>query len=102
MTIQLLDVKQVADLIGMSRGFVRRQITLGHLPATRLGRYVRVDRRAVVAYLDVRTEGGWSWAPESTLPNASGGRGRRRIAAAASASAARWCAYDPHPDGHAL
>ena len=88
--IELLCVKEISTMLRCSSRFVRKQISLGFLPATRLGRYVRVDKRAVIPYLDMRTEGGWQWGRGSdTSSIANDGRAQQRTAGGASARTSR-------------
>jgi excisionase family DNA binding protein len=42
-----LSVAEVADRLAVSRALVYRQVRAGHLPAIRVGRSWRIDRRAL-------------------------------------------------------
>lgn len=48
---QLLSVKEVADLTGMSRRTVWRWLAAGELEAVQLGRAVRIRKSALDAFL---------------------------------------------------
>ena len=71
--IDWLCIRQVADHIGMSEDFTRREITLGRLPAARFGRRWRVDRRDVVAYIDLRKgDAAWEHVEQRSRKRARG------------------------------
>jgi excisionase family DNA binding protein len=44
----LLTVKEAAHLLGVSDRTIKRRITAGEIPATRIGRSVRIARSAVL------------------------------------------------------
>ncbi len=52
----LLDVKEVASLLGCGRTYVYGMIQRGELPVVKLGRLTRVPRRAVEEYVDAAGE----------------------------------------------
>jgi excisionase family DNA binding protein len=82
-------IRQVADHIGMSEDFTRREITLGRLPAARFGRRWRVDMRDVVAYIDLRKgDAAWEHGSDTSTTGAAG-RARRSTATGASARTSR-------------
>jgi excisionase family DNA binding protein len=45
--MQLLTVKETADMLRVSPGTIRRHIASGKLPAVRIGRAIRIERDAV-------------------------------------------------------
>lgn len=55
-----LKVSQVAAFMNVTRPTVHRWIKQGRLPATKLGKVVRIDERAVLALLTPPDEG---WKP---------------------------------------
>ena len=60
---ELLTVKQVADLLQLHEMTIRRYIKTGKLGVVRIGRNVRVPRRAVEALMAEREEKSLSEAP---------------------------------------
>jgi excisionase family DNA binding protein len=55
---KLLEVEDVADMLGMTTDWIYREVRAGRLPHIRLGRYVRFRRESVDAWLDAREHGG--------------------------------------------
>jgi excisionase family DNA binding protein len=45
-------IKEAASLVGVSASFVRKEISLGHLKETRLGRRVLIKDSDLVAWLN--------------------------------------------------
>jgi excisionase family DNA binding protein len=56
---RLLDAKEVAELLSVPATWVREQTRTGDLPHLRLGRYVRFDQEAVLAWLETQRAGQW-------------------------------------------
>ena len=48
---QFLSIEEVADLLGVNYQLIYRLVRAGELPAARLGRVYRIDRRDLDAYL---------------------------------------------------
>lgn len=48
---QYLSIEEVADLLGVNYQLIYRLVRAGELPAARLGRVYRIDRRDLEAYL---------------------------------------------------
>ena len=59
MTDHLLDAGEVAALLNVPISWVREQTRTGTIPHLRLGRYVRFERDAVVAWLEQQRAGTW-------------------------------------------
>lgn len=55
-TIRLLDVEGVAELLRTSERQVRELVYQRRIPYTKVGRLLRFDRRAVLAWLDDHTK----------------------------------------------
>lgn len=53
---ELLRVEQVAVALGVHRSTVFELLRKGELPVLRIGRSVRIPRRALQAWIDDRTE----------------------------------------------
>ena len=53
----LMRVAEVAEFLGVSRGFVYAEMARGALPWLKLGRARRLPRRAVLEYAAARLEG---------------------------------------------
>jgi excisionase family DNA binding protein len=51
MTQKLLDVKEIALILNISKSYVYELIRRGQLPVVRFGRAVRVPERAVYRYI---------------------------------------------------
>lgn len=51
---KLLEVADVAELIGMTADWVYREVRAGRLPHIKLGRYVRFRRESIDAWLESR------------------------------------------------
>jgi excisionase family DNA binding protein len=58
--MELWTVKEVSGKTRMSEAYWRKQIRLGTIPVTKVGRAVRLDSDAVRAFLDTRTRPGLS------------------------------------------
>ena len=56
---QLLNSAEVAERLGVPESWVRREARAGRLPSLQLGRYVRFDWPAVVAWLEHQRAGQW-------------------------------------------
>ena len=48
---QFLSIEEVADFLGVNYQLIYRLVRAGELPAARLGRVYRIDRRDLEAYL---------------------------------------------------
>lgn len=53
----MLSVAQIAERLGMSQAFVRREIRFGRLSAMSFGRSIRVSETALQAYLTASAVG---------------------------------------------
>ena len=72
MTERLLDAHEIAELLHVPVTWVRAEARADRLPCLRLGRYVRFDREAVIAWLEEQRAGQWrkhrpSIRPEKVL-----------------------------------
>ncbi len=52
---KLADVPEVADYLGVTRGWVYQKAASGELPSMRIGRYVKFSWPAIKAYLERQT-----------------------------------------------
>ncbi len=62
MSDRLLEAKDVAELLNVPESWVREQTRRPDaeaIPHIRLGRYVRFDREAVLAWLETQRAGTW-------------------------------------------
>ena len=55
---RLLDASEVAELLHVPSRWVKDAAREGRLPCVRLGRYVRFDRRDVLAWVEEQKAGG--------------------------------------------
>ena len=55
---RLLDAAEIAAFLNVPKNWVLDRARAGQIPHVRLGRYVRFDRPAVVAWLDQCQQGG--------------------------------------------
>lgn len=53
---RLVNVKQLADLLGVPRSWVYQRTADGSIPMVRVGRYVRFDVRRVMDWLQTEQE----------------------------------------------
>ncbi len=67
----LLDAAEVAELLGVPETWVRAQAREGRMPHLRLGRYVRFDRAALLAWLETCHAGQWRRYAPSAGPRAA-------------------------------
>jgi excisionase family DNA binding protein len=56
---RLLTADEIAELLSVPPTWVREQTRTGTIPHVRLGRYVRFEREAVVAWLEEQRSGRW-------------------------------------------
>jgi excisionase family DNA binding protein len=56
---RLLDAGEVAELLHVPESWVREQTRKDGIPHLRLGRYVRFEREAVIAWLEEQRAGRW-------------------------------------------
>lgn len=64
---ELLRAEEVARVLGIGRSKVFEMLRAGELPVIRLGRSVRIPRRALAEWIEQRTEqggagGSWPWS----------------------------------------
>lgn len=52
--LQLLDVNQIADRLGVTPRFIRRLVEERRIPFCKLGKFVRFDAAEVAAWVDDR------------------------------------------------
>ena len=52
--LQLLDVNQIADRLGVTPRFIRRLVEERRIPFCKLGKFVRFDATEVAAWVDDR------------------------------------------------
>jgi excisionase family DNA binding protein len=70
MTGQLLTVEEVAERLGMTRGWVWAQVRADRIPHVRLGRYRRFRKEAIDEWLLQLEQGGASDSLGSTAISA--------------------------------
>ena len=58
--LQLLDVNQIADRLGVTPRFIRRLVDERRIPFCKLGKFVRFDVAEVAAWVDARRVGALS------------------------------------------
>jgi excisionase family DNA binding protein len=56
---RLLTAREVAELLSVPVSWVRQESRADRIPHLRLGRYVRYDREAVLAWLEQQQCGHW-------------------------------------------
>jgi excisionase family DNA binding protein len=56
---RLLVAAEVADLLQVPESWVRQEARVNRIPHLRLGRYVRFDEEAVLAWLEGQRAGQW-------------------------------------------
>jgi len=62
LNVELLKAMEVARLLGIGRTKVYELMSAGELPVVRIGRFVRVPRRSLAAWIDSHTENsGAAW-----------------------------------------
>ena len=52
--LQLLDVDQIADRLGVTPRFIRRLVDERRIPFCKLGKFVRFDAAEIAAWVDAR------------------------------------------------
>ena len=67
-----LSVKEVVDLLKLSKSFVYRMIAIGELPASRYHRGIRLDPNHVIEWVTRHT-----WQPAMAIPPAKDKAGPR-------------------------
>jgi len=68
----MLTVKQVSTTLGVSRGCVYMLVRAGLLPATRIGRVIRIPERVLQNFIEAGGRG-WAhgWRKEPPPPQAA-------------------------------
>jgi excisionase family DNA binding protein len=56
---RLLDAGEIAELLHVPESWVRQQARENRIPHLRLGRYIRFEEEAVVAWLEDQRAGTW-------------------------------------------
>lgn len=59
MSDRLLTAKEISELLAVPESWVRQQTRDNGIPHLRLGRYVRFEREAVLAWLEEQRVGQW-------------------------------------------
>jgi excisionase family DNA binding protein len=77
-SVRLLEVEDIADILGMTTDWVYREVRADRLPHIRLGRYVRFRRESIEAWLAASERGAKVSAGTNRPAGAAASRGRHR------------------------